>query len=203
MKSYPNFNRYFNKSTKLNAKIVLIFFGLFSVSMFIYAVCLGEYSIGMLAYELVRVIVTIGLLLYIYLSQFNIKTARIGRTLKKKYAQGDAARAKELADELERELEAPVYSDVSNKKKYCNFVITKNWVIGSDGRNLFRANAVRLDNIKEMEKNVVAVRNRRSWVTNYFYELEIKDKDNTTYRFELRTEDSLGDAYSEVRERLS
>lgn len=143
-------------------------------------------------------VVLIALLVWLYIVQFNLKNARIGKKIKKNFANGDAERASQLVDEIESELAAPVYSDVSKKKKNRNFIVTKNWVIGSDGRNLFRANAVRLDSIKEAEKTLVTVRNRRSGAEAHYYELEIKDNNNVTYHFQLRNEESMEDAYHEV-----
>lgn len=198
---YPNFNQYFNKTPKITALICLIFFGatnVISIIYGLYSVITSGLSVANFISSALYSVVLIVLLVWLYIVQFNLKNARIGKKIKKNFANGDAERASQLVDEIESELVAPVYSDVSKKKKNRNFIVTKNWVIGSDGRNLFRANAVRLDSIKEAEKTLVTVRNRRSGAEAHYYELEIKDNNNVTYHFQLRNEESMEDAYHEV-----
>lgn len=198
---YPNFNQYFNKTPKTTALVCLIFFGTTNVISIIYglfSVITSKLSFMNFITSALYSVVLIAVLAWLYMVQFNMKNARIGKQIKKNFANGDAERAAQLIDEIESELAAPVYSDVANKKKNRNFVVTKNWVIGSDGRNLFRANAVRLDSIKEAEKTLVTVRNRRSGAEAHYYELEVKDNNNVTYHFQLRNEESMEDAYHEV-----
>lgn len=198
---YPNFNQYFNYSPKGLVKGCLIFFGAVNIFSIIYGVVLligSEMSITNFVISTIYSLVVIAVFAWLYKMQFDMKKVRIGKKIKKNFANGDAERAAQIVDEIESELAAPVYSDVSNNKKNRNFIVTKNWVVGSDGRNLFRANAVRLDSIKEAEKTHVTVRNRRSGAVAHYYELEIKDNNNVTYHFQLKDEDSMMDAYHEV-----
>lgn len=197
MNKYPNFNKYFNRAPKVNALIFLIFFGITNVISVIYSVIIVTPFMEFISGALYSV-VEIALFAWLYIVQFDMKNARIGKKIKKNFANGDSERAAQMVEQIESELSEPVYSDVSKKKKYCNFIVTKNWVVGSDGRNLHRANAVRLDSVKEAEKTIVTVRNRRSWVETHYYELEIKDNNNVTYHFQLRNEESMEDAYHEV-----
>lgn len=198
---YPNFNKYFNRSPKFAALIGLIFFGITNVISIIYSVTLSMPFMDFISSALYSVVV-IALFAWLYIVQFDMKNARIGKKIKKNFANGDSERAAQMVEQIESELSEPEYSDVSKKKKKCNFIVTKNWVVGSDGRNLYRANAVRLDSIKEAEKTNVTVRNRRSGAEAHYYELEIKDNNNVTYHFQLRDEDSMQDAYYEVMRRV-
>ena len=198
---YPNFNKYFNRTPKITALIFLIFFGITNVISIIYglfSVVTSGLSIVSFITSALYSVVVIALFAWLYIVQSDMKNARIGKKIKKNFANGDSERAVQMVEQIESELSEPVYSDVAKKKKNCNFIVTKNWVVGSDGRNFFRANAVRLDSIKEAEKTIVTVRNRRSWVETHFYELEIKDNNNVTYHFQLRNEESMEDAYHEV-----
>lgn len=194
---YPNFNKDFNRTPKTVALVVGIFFGVMFVFSIVYtfiiATPLAE-SLSSFFYSIVR----IGICVYLYLIQFDMKKARIGKKIKKNFAGGDAQRAAQMTDEIESELGQPVYSDVANKYRNCNFVLTKNWIVGCQGRYLFRANAVRLDAVKEVEKIHRTVRSGRSGAVARYYELEIKDNNNVTYQFQLRNEESLEDAHYEV-----
>lgn len=193
MKKYPNFTKYFNRTPRGWAIFVIVFYliSFLGSIMTIFTQGLGA-GLGSLLYSLVWTIVVVGFFAYIYYTQMTLEKARIGKHLTKYYGLEGEALTKTF-EEIENGLEKPRYSDAMNKRRYNSFFVTENWAVGTEGVMLLRANAVKLSDIKTIEKNILT--RRKKGITTYYHILQITDKNDYVHQFYLRSQENLDMAY--------
>lgn len=192
MKKYENFVKYFNTYPRTFALIIAVLLGVQLIGSIIAGVFSEGYSLT--AASIVSQLIFLGLAVYVYTTQITLTRARIGKHLKK-YAGGDSVKQEEMLQQIDTEIARPRYSDVANKKKYNNFMVTENWIVGTDGMMFMKANAVRIRDVVKVEKNIVNSYRAKSGTTNTYYYLNITDKSDYVYMFFLRGEDNLDAAY--------
>lgn len=192
MKVYPNFKKYFNTTSRSYLK-ALMMLNIVSLVFTIIMMDMDAYF-HLIPKLIVQVIFNLIFWGYFYSTQLTLKRAHIGKSLKKRL--GDSDSMVQALEQMEEEMEQPVYSNFSPRRKNNNFVITKNWIIGAQGMLFFRANAVPLSDVIKVEHQVVVYRGRHS---GSFFALTVTDKENKKYEFLLKDEDDLGDAFIEIR----
>jgi hypothetical protein len=194
MKKYDNINRYFNTIPRGWALFAVIWFGLCALGSLLLGIAnMDEFGIGMILGGVLYSGAICAFFFHVYSSQFTLVKARIGKNLKKLYGMSDEELVATF-EQINKEMNNARYSDVMPSKKYCTFFITNNWIIGSDGVMVYRANAVKLSNIKLIEKNYLVRSNKGG--TYYYYVLQITDVKNHVYRFNLRSEENRDKAYN-------
>ncbi len=192
MKVYPNFKKYFNKTPR-SYLMAMMMLNVVSIGFTVIMVAMdGDFHL--IPKLLVQVIFNLIFWGYFYSTQITLKRAHIGKSLKKRL--GDSDSMVQALEQMEEEMEHPVYSNFSPRRQNNNFVITKNWIIGAQGMLFFRANAVPLSDVIKVEHQVVIYRGRHSGT---HFALTITDKENKKYEFLLKNEDDLGDAFIEIR----
>ena len=193
-KQYPNLNKYFNKTPKGFILFFLIMYALSAVGTFLAlfgALFAGEGFFGALFSFVVTAAATC-FVYWLYLSQVTFARAKMGKHLKKYYGlEGDALKAQ--IDKIEAEVGKPLYADASKKKKYNAFFVTENWLVGTDGIMLLRANACKRADIKSVEPAIYT--RTRKGITYYYHILKVVDKNDYTYEFWLRSEENVAMAY--------
>lgn len=189
-KQYPNLNKYFNKTPKGFILFFLAMYVLSTVGAFL-GLFTGEGFLGALVLFVVTVALTC-FIYWLYLGQVTFARAKLGKHLKKYYGlEGDALKAQ--IDAIEAEVGKPVYADAVSKKKYNAFFVTENWLVGTDGIMLVRANACKRADIKNIEPAVYT--RTRKGITYHYYILKVVDKNDYTYEFWLRSEENVAMAY--------
>lgn len=192
MKKYPNINKYFNRTPKGFILFFLILYVISGIASLALSIFSPEIPLVDKLISLVWTIVIVGIFYYFYICQVSLTKARMGKHLKKYYGlEGDALVA--AIDSIESELNKPLYADASNKRKYNAFFVTENWLVGTDGVMLMRANACKRADIQKIEKNVLT--RRRKGITYYYYILQVTDKNNYVYQFYLRSQENVDMAY--------
>lgn len=192
MKVYSNFKKNFNTSPRSYLMAIMLIMVICAAASALIALLDGDFeTVGMSICQVVLNVVFWG---YFYSTQLTLKRAHIGKSLKKRL--GDAGSMVKALDEMEEEMEHPVYSNVSSTRKNNNFMITKNWIIGAEGMALCRANAVSVHDVAKVEHHVEIYHGKR---TASHFVLTITDKKGTTFDFRLKDEDDLGDAFIEAR----
>lgn len=184
MNKYQNFTKYYNKTPRAYLLALVAFHVLYGVAMIFSS--LPDITAAFTA--LISTVVWTAVFFYFYSTQLTLERALIGRTLKKSHSL-DSASLKNTLAQINAELAAPLYSDASNKKKYNAFFITNNWLVGTDGLMLMRANAVNRANIVSVEK---VVYKRKGYP---YFVLQITDTNNRKYKFWLRSAENLDLAY--------
>ncbi len=193
MKKYDRINSYFNSTPKLLLKIAIIWFGAMTLLAVVLGITSPDISIWTLLGSLLYGGAVCGIFVYLHTCQDTLVNARIGKHMKKVY--GMSKEEIEVAlDQINTEMNNARYSDVMPKKKYCSFFITENWMIGTDGIMLLRANAVKLCNVTNIQKNYLVRRNKGG--TYYYFVIEVTDVKNHVYRFYLRSEENRDRAYN-------
>lgn len=178
MKKYPTLNTYFNATPKLWFKILFVFYCVTTILGL-----LIDFSI----LGLVSGALTVAIMYGLYLFQDMYEYLRIGKHLKKYHnLEGDALVA--AFNKMEQEAAKPLYKDTPKQKSF-SFMITENWIIGSDGVMLLRMNACKRSDVTSVE--VKTMSNSKQT----FYILEVKDKNGYTYRFALSSPESTQLAY--------
>lgn len=192
MNRYQNINKYFNRTPKGFALFFMVFYVITGGLSLVISFTTPDISIFTKIFSLAWTIVLIGLLFYLYNSQVMLAKARMGKHLKKYYGlEGDVL--VETLDSIENEISKPLYADASNKRRYNAFFVTENWLVGTDGTMLLRANACKRADIISIEKAIYE--RRRKGITTYYHILLIMDKNGYTYEFFLRSEANLDMAY--------
>lgn len=191
MNKYPTFNKYFNRTPKgylLFFLILHIVTGIFPIAA---AILTFKFDFSLIT-SIISAVVFIGIFYYFYNNQITLVNARIGKHLKNNYnLEGEQLKA--ALDSIEKEINAPLYADATNKRKYNTFFITQNWLVGTDGIMLLRANACRRDSIKTIEKNYL-VRHQKG-MTYYYFVLQVTENNGYIHRFYLRSEENRDMAY--------
>lgn len=202
MKPYPNITKYFNTVPRTYLLVATIWFGIVfagSVLVAIVSIASGDgmslgsdFGIGFILYSLIHCAVVFLIFFYLYSCQYTLVRARVGKHLAKTYGY-DKGQLENIFAQINQEIVNPRYGDAMRKKKYCSFFITQNWIIGTDGVMVYRANAVHLSNVRNVAKNVLT--RYRKGITYYYHVLEITDVKNHVYRFYLRDEQYRDQAY--------
>lgn len=191
MNKYPNITKYFNRTPRGWAMFGLIFYGVTSALAVVGSLVSG-FGIGPAAVALVWALIICGLMFKLWSDQTTLKKARIGKHLKKYYGlEGDAL--EHAFEQMNEELTHPKYADATNKKKSNAFYVTENWLLGTDGIMLMRANACRIDDIKSVEPHLQTV--YRKGITYYYYILKVTNKSDYQHFFWLRSEENVQLAY--------
>lgn len=192
MKKNPNINKYYNRTPKGFALFFLILYMISGIASLVICILTPGIPIGTIIGTLVWSVVLVGLLYYLYIGQVTLVRARMGKHLTKYHGLvGDALVA--TIDSIDKEIGRPVYADASNKRKYNAFFVTENWLVGTDGVMLLRANACKRADIKSIEKTIYE--RHRKGVTMYYHILLVTDKNDYKYEFFLRNEQNLDMAY--------
>lgn len=192
MKKYPVFNKYFNRTPKGFALFFFIFYILTCATTVLASIFVPEIPIMIKIVSIAWNLLIIWWLFNIYSSQITLKKARIGKHLKKTHGvEGDELVA--MLDSIEAEMNKPLYADATNKRRYNAFFVTENWLVGTDGIMLVRANACKRSDIKTIEKNVLT--RYRKGITYYYYVLQVTDKNDHIYQFWLRSQENVDMAY--------
>ena len=186
-KKYPNINKYFNRLGKGFVLVLMFFYGLIGIGCVLACITTGA-GFGELLISLVWTVAIVVVCYLFYLRQVNLEKARLGKHLKKYYGLEGEALTNQIA-RIDAEVGRPVYADASKKKKYNAFFVTENWLVGTDGFYLLRANACKREDIKSMKPLVVEM--TRKGMTTYYYILQVEDKNGYTYNFWLRNEDNM------------
>ena len=187
-KKYPNINKYFNRLGKGFVLALTIFYGCFGLLLIVGCLSGTEVEFGMLIGSIIWTIGIVVVSFIFYLRQVNLEKARLGKHLKKYYGLEGEALTNQIA-KIDAEVGRPVYADASKKKRYNAFFVTENWLVGTDGFYLLRANACKREDIKSMKPLVVEM--TRKGMTTYYYILQVDDKNGYTYNFWLRNEDNM------------
>ena len=189
MKKYSTLNKYFNRTPRGFLFVFFLFNAIPTAINIIGAII--SFDPILLVGTAVSVVFT-AFVFYLYYNQLTLKKARLGKHLKKHYnLEGEQLVA--ALDSIENEINAPLYSDATNKRKFNAFFVTQNWLVGTDGIMLLRANACRRDNIKSIETNYL-VRSKNGF-TMYYYVLQVTENDGYVHRFYLRSEENRDMAY--------
>lgn len=192
MKRYPNINKYFNRTPRGYIWFLMIFHIVSGTLFFIGCSSMPEFTLDIRIVYLVYLVVVAVVLFYLYIRIVTLKKARLGKHLTKYYGLKGKALEQQIGA-IELEVGHPIYADISSSRKYNAFYITDNWLVGTDGVNLLRANVCKREDIVKIETGVM-VRIRKG--TSYFYHiLEVTDKNNYTYNFWLRSQKNLDMAY--------
>lgn len=195
MKKYPNINKYLNRTPRGYFLFLLIGHILVWGAFLLWG--LLDPELRMIdKFQLLVLVVGTTLIPYsFYRNQVTLKRARLGKHLSRYYhLKGDELVAQ--IDAIEEEVGRPLYADVSKKKKYNAFFITENWLVGTDGTMLMRANACKRADIVKTDMGVeVKIRKGTSYV---YHTLVVTDKHQYTYRFWLRSEENLATAYNQL-----
>lgn len=192
MKRYPNINKYFNRTPRGYVWFLMIFHIVSGTLFFIGCSSMPEFTLDIRIVYLVYLVVVALVLFYLYIRIVTLKKARLGKHLTKYYGLKGKSLEQQI-EAIEREVSRPIYADISNSRKYNAFYITENWLLGTDGVNLLRANVCKREDIVKVDTGVM-VRIRKG--TSYFYYiLEVTDKNNYTYNFWLRSQKNLEMAY--------
>lgn len=174
MKKYPNITKYFNTIPRTFLLIGLIIYTSITIVFHWRLFVVGRTPIVI---QLILLSVSVLLIVYManaYYVQFSLERARIGKHFKK-YLGFSKEEVAAALTQINSELERPVYSDINPKRKKCCFFITNNWVIGTDGAAALRVNAVRIADIKSVDKGgdtyscTLEVRDNRNW--GYYFHL--------------------------------
>lgn len=192
MKVYSNFKKYFNTSSRSYLMAIMLITAILGIASVIMMVLDGDFQL--VARGIGQIIIELLFWGYFYSTQLTLKRAHIGKSLRKRL--GDSDSVVKALDQMEEEMNQPVYSNVSSKRKNNNFIITKNWIIGAEGMAFFRANAVAVADVTKVEHHVEIYHGKR---TASHFVLTVTDKQNKTYDFLLKDEDDLGDAFIEAR----
>lgn len=202
MKPYPNITKYFNTVPRTYLLVATVWFGILfigNIAMTIVSIVseggaiLGEgLGIGYILCSLIYCAVVFLMFFYLYSCQYTLVRARVGKHLAKMYGY-DKSQLENIFAQINHEIVNPRYGDAMKKKKYCSFFITQNWIIGTDGVMIYRANAVHLSNVRNVAKNVLT--RYRKGITYCYHVLEITDVKNHVYRFYLRDEQYRDQAY--------
>ncbi len=202
MKPYPNITKYFNTVPRTYLLVATIWFGIVfigSVAVAIASIVSGggtipgdDPALGYIIYSLIYCAVVFLIFFYLYSCQFTLVRARVGKHLAKTYGY-NKEQLENIFVQINQEIVNPRYGDAMRKKKYCSFFITQNWIIGTDGVMIYRANAVHLANVCNVAKNVLT--RYRKGITYYYHVLEITDVKKHVYRFYLRDEQYRDQAY--------
>ncbi len=196
MKKYPNINQYFNKTPKGYLILLLALHLLISGAILGWLIPVSGLGWGADIVYLAYMVCVALVILHFYRNVVTLARARLGRHLKKYYGLENEALEAQL-DEIEAEMGAPVYADVSGRRRYNAFFITRHWLVGTDGVNLLRANACKREDIVKVDMGVM-VKFRKG--TSYFYHiLMVTDKNNYTYKFWLRSQKNLELAYEKLK----
>ncbi len=187
-KKYPNINKYFNRLGKGFVLALTVFYGFFGVLLIVGCISGTEVEFGMLLGSIIWTVAIVAVSFMFYLRQVNLEKARLGKHLKKYYGLEGDALTNQIA-KIDAEVGRPVYADASKKKRYNAFFVTENWLVGTDGFYLLRANACKREDIKSMKPLVVEM--TRKGMTYYYYVLQVDDKNGYTYNFWLRNEDNM------------
>lgn len=194
MKKYKNINWYFNTIPRGWALFGAIWFGLCALgSLVLGIVNMDTFGAPMIIGSVLYSGLVSGFFVYVYSTQFTLVKARVGKNLKKLYGMTDEE-LEAAFTQIDNEMSNPRYASAYPKKKYASFFVTANWMIGSDGVMMYRANAVKLCNIRLIEKNYL-VRNSKAGAV-YFFVIQITDIKNHVYRFYLRDEEERDRAYN-------
>lgn len=201
MKRYTNFSKYFNTTPRFlivvlgaAVEIPIVLF----ISTLIYKVIVaglaGEsYDIIIPLLEILGgcLGMVIGILCLadkLYGDQVKLVKARIGKDFKRRGYD-----VKNCLDEIEAELEVPMLAQIhSGINSGVNFIITRNWIVGTDDLLLKRAHAIRISEI------VAADLNEAKNTGRHYLRLKIADKNNRIYRFAMRNEDCQREAYDYI-----
>lgn len=193
MKKYPNINQYFNRTPKGYLIFLLLLHLLSGGAIFVWLLPVPELGWGVKLVYLAYVVCVALIIYHFYRNVVTLAKARLGKHLRKYYGLEKEALAAQL-DEIEAEVGNPVYADVSDRRKYNAFFITRHWLVGTDGVNLLRANACKREDIVKVDMGVM-VKFRKG--TSYFYHiLMVTDKNDYTYKFWLRSPEKLEMAYN-------
>lgn len=196
MKKYPNINKYFNRTPRGYLIFLMILHILSGGGIFLWLLTVSEIGWGIKIGYLVYVVLIALVIHHFYMNVVTLANARLGKHLTKYCGlEGDTLVAQ--IDAIEAEVGKPVYADVSNNHKYNAFFITDNWLVGTDGVNLLRANVCKRVDIVKVDTGVmVKIRKGKS----YFYHiLMVTDKNNYTYKFWLRSQKNLQMAYEKLK----
>lgn len=193
MNKYPNITKYFNRTPRGWAMFGLIFYaGCTALGVIL---SLAQFQLFAVIGSLVWSLVICGLMFKIWYDQTTLKGARIGKHLKKYYGlEGDAL--EHAFEQMNEELAHPKYADATNKKKSNAFYVTENWLLGTDGIMLMRANACKVSDIKSVEPAVQTV--RQKGITHYYYILKVINKSGFEHYFWLRSEENVKLAYDYI-----
>lgn len=196
MRKYPNINKYFNRTPKGYMLFLLIFHIVSGGLIFIGCCSLPEFFLLIRIVYLVYLIVIAFIIYYLYLRIVNLKNVKVGNHLMKYYGLEGKALERQI-DAIDKEMVHPIYADICSNRKYNAFFITENWLVGTDGVNLLRANVCKRQDIIKVDTGVM-VRIRKG--TSYTYHiLVVTDKNNYTYNFWLRSQKNLDMAYDFLR----
>jgi len=195
MKKYPNINKYLNRTPRGYLLFLLIGHIFVWGGLFLWFLQEPELRIIDKLLFLAFVVGTTLIPYSFYRNQVTLKKARLGKHLRRYYhLKGDELVAQ--IDAIEEEVGRPLYADVSRSKKYNAFFITENWLVGTDGTMLMRANACKKADIVQFDMGVeVKIRKGTSYI---YHTLVVTDKNQYTYRFWLRSEENLATAYNQL-----
>lgn len=192
MKKYPNINKYFNRTPKGYMLFLLIFHIVSGGIIYIGCCSLPEFFPVIRIGYLVYLVLIAQVIYYFYLRIVTLKKVRMGKHLTKYYGLERDALERQL-DAIDKEMGHPIYADISKSRKYNAFFITENWLVGTDGVNLLRANVCKRQDIVKIDTGVM-IRIRKG--TSYTYHiLVVTDKNDYTYNFWLRSRKNLDMAY--------
>ena len=177
-KKYPTLNSYFNNTPKLWFKILFVFYCVTTVL----GLLIDFSLIG-----LISGVITVALMYGLCLFQDMYEYLRVGKHLKKYHnLEGDALVA--AFNTMEQEANRPLYKDIPKQKSF-SFMVTENWIIGSDGVMLLRMNACKRSDVTSVEMKTMSNSKQT------FYILQVKDKNNYTYQFALISPENVQLAY--------
>lgn len=201
MNEHKTIKKYFNRRLQKLSAFFLFYYGIGDV------LCLAV--IGFVFYRypdnimfflpiLVIAIITLFIVIGIYRNQRILIKSKFGKNLKKYLGDKDAAI--EALDQIDYEIDSPLYSDVTSKDEFNNFMITKNWVIGNSGLYLARPTGVKLADIKEIKpfRQVVHYRAHR-W---YAYGINAIDSKGNRHVYYLRDENYRDKALAQLNRLL-
>ncbi len=197
MNQNPNINKYFNRTPKGFLIALMVFYGGIGVLLAIgslFGAGSGFFErIGSFIMALIWTVVVTGVVFFFYMRLVTLEKVRLGKHLNKYYGlEGDAL--KEQIAKIDAEVGKPLYADAADKKRYNAFFVTENWLVGTDGIMLMRANACKRADITKIEPAVLT--RYRKGITYYYYILQVTDKNNYTYQFWLRSQENVDMAYS-------
>ncbi len=192
MKKYPIFNKYYNKAPRALALAFLIMYIFSGGGGFLVSMLYPDIPMVMKIASLAVTVAILWALFSCYRNQTTLKNARIGKHLKKYYGLEGTELVATL-EAIEHEMENPVYSDEAKKKKYNAFFITENWLVGTDGVMLMRVNACKIADIVTAEP--IVLHRYRKGVMYEYPVLRVKDKNDYTYDFWLRSIDNVSKAH--------
>lgn len=197
MNKYPNFKKYFNTNPRLWLGLWLAIYEAIIVGAIILSIYAGKFFFLELAYAQICCILIPGML---YHRQLTLVKAYIGKNLKRRGYDVEQA-----LDEIEAELENPAFAQIhSGINRSMNFIITRNWIVGTDDLLAMRANAVRISDIVSVDLNEIDTYSvsqgtaRHHVRTKHYFRVKFSDKNNRIYCFSVRNEKCQREAYDYI-----